>query len=275
MKKIILFLIFLIPFCPLYSQDSEIGTKIFETYEDSVVFLTDALFFSSKDVKNPEIFNKIEKKYDFKILNDYFSLKSGTAFFITKDGYLITNNHVVDMQNIDKVKNEIYDDLINKFFSKLVNSVITSDEYGILKTDLKNLIKNSKFEYRALVNNKDNYTVKLLSTSKELDLALLRIDEGNKFKPVPIGDSDVLKVGNSVMAVGYPVPGELFYAVKDFKSSMSLGIVSAIRTDNWGIQHTSSISPGNSGGPLFNKQGEVVGVNVGAVTTGNDLNTVS
>lgn len=122
-----------------------------------------------------------------------------------------------------------------------------------------------------MVRNKDNYLLDLLASSKDLDIALLKTTEpAGDCKPILLGDSDELKVGQSVFAIGYPVP-DAFAMFKDFKSSMTRGSVSAIRSDTWGIQHTASISPGNSGGPLLNNNGELIGVNVGAITAGNNI----
>lgn len=266
------FFILLLTLCliPLFSENIEKEALIFERYESSVVYIYQSLYFDSKHVSKPEVFNRIEEKYEIKILDKHFSLASGTGFFITKDGHLITNHHVVDASKLNELKDNIYKVMLDEFFSKIPYSVISDSEYDLLKSDLRTLLNKALFEYRILYNNDEEFTAKLLKSDKDLDLALLKVDD-KSFTPAPLGDSELLKVGNFIMAIGYPVPSSLFHAVKDFKSTMTSGRVSAIRSDTWGIQHTSAISPGNSGGPLFNRDGEVIGINVGAVTTGNDL----
>lgn len=270
-KILILSMLILFSLQQISSEELEKEAVIFEKYEESVVYITQSLYFNSKNVENFELFERVEDKYKVTILDNNFTLSSGTGFFITGDGYILTNHHVTARDKLAEIKRNMYKSLINDFFSKIPESVISSSEYDRLKADLKELVYNSEFSYQILVNNSDSFEAKLLKSDADLDVALLKVNSEESFKPIPLGDSDSLKVGNFVMAIGYPVPSSLFHAVKDFKSSMTSGRVSAIRTDNWGIQHTSSISPGNSGGPLFNSSGEIIGINVGAVTTGNDL----
>ena len=106
---------------------------------------------------------------------------------------------------------------------------------------------------------KRNYdNVKIVATGGNLDLALLKIEgqeEGFKFPFVTLGDTPDLKQGQRVFAIGSPL---------GLERSVSEGIVSLrnrIISDRLHIQTTAEISPGNSGGPLFNYKGEVVGVN--------------
>ena len=104
--------------------------------------------------------------------------------------------------------------------------------------------------------NFDN--IKIVATGGNLDLALLKIEgeeDGFKFPFVILGDSPDLKQGERVFAIGSPL---------GLERSVSEGIVSLrnrIISDRLHIQTTAEISPGNSGGPLFNYKGEVVGVN--------------
>ena len=110
--------------------------------------------------------------------------------------------------------------------------------------------------------NFDN--VKIVATGGNLDLALLKIEgeeDGFKFPFVILGDSPDLKQGERVFAIGSPL---------GLERSVSEGIVSLrnrIISDRLHIQTTAEISPGNSGGPLFNYKGEVVGVNNMKVVT--------
>ncbi len=106
--------------------------------------------------------------------------------------------------------------------------------------------------------NKVNYEhVSIVATSPEIDLALLKIRnlQGRELKSVPLGDSSQLRRGQAVFAIGNPM---------GLERTVSQGIVSLknrlIRGRLY-IQATAQISPGNSGGPLFNLKGEVVGVN--------------
>ena len=100
--------------------------------------------------------------------------------------------------------------------------------------------------------------VRILATDGLLDLALLKIEDAGdeKFPTVPLGHSEHLRQGVQVVAVGSPM---------GLERSVSTGIVSLRNRYNKNggllVQTTAQISPGNSGGPLFNMHGEVVGVN--------------
>ena len=107
------------------------------------------------------------------------------------------------------------------------------------------------------LNDKRELEAKLIGSDASNDIALLKIKVKN-LKPVKIGNSKKLKVGQWVLAIGSPF---------GFESTVTAGIVSAIGrslpNDNYVpfIQTDVAINPGNSGGPLFNLQGEVVGIN--------------
>ncbi|HEX5382556.1 MAG TPA: Do family serine endopeptidase [Acinetobacter sp.] len=135
----------------------------------------------------------------------------GSAFFISKDGYLLTNHHVVE--NASKVT----------------------------------IMMNDRRELDATVIGSDERT----------DVALLKV-KGTQFPALTTGNVDQLKVGEPVLAIGSPF---------GFDYSASAGIVSAKMRNMMGetsvpfIQTDVALNPGNSGGPLFNQRGEVVGVN--------------
>ena len=115
---------------------------------------------------------------------------------------------------------------------------------------------NGSKEYKATVVGKDPY----------MDLAVLQIDTKDKFKPVVFGDSDKSRVGDWVIAIGNPF---------GFGGTVTSGIISArnrdiglTRYDDL-IQTDASINQGNSGGPLFNLKGEVVGINTAIIAPGS------
>ena len=105
--------------------------------------------------------------------------------------------------------------------------------------------------------------VMLLAEDARLDLAVLRIDTDKELKTTTLADSDLIEVGERVVAIGNPLG--LDYTMTD-------GLISARRVwrDRNMIQISAPLSPGNSGGPLFNMRGEVIGVNTAAL--GNAFN---
>lgn len=105
------------------------------------------------------------------------------------------------------------------------------------------------------LNNGKEYTATVVGADKRTDLALLKI-ESKELQPLKMGNSDGLKKGQWVLAIGSPY---------DLESTVTAGIVSAINRDTGDylpfIQTDVAINPGNSGGPLIDLQGRVIGVN--------------
>ena len=110
-------------------------------------------------------------------------------------------------------------------------------------------------------NDPRSYTAKVVGRAVPYDVALIKVEApGKKFSPMTLGDSDGIKVGQKAVAMGNPFG-------LDF--SVTAGIISATGRDFRGsdnlaqnvIQHDAAVNPGNSGGPLLNSQGEVVGIN--------------
>ena len=118
-----------------------------------------------------------------------------------------------------------------------------------------------------LSNNKE-YDAKLVGRDPKTDLALIKIKKSSDFRPLPLGNSDKLKVGSWVVAIGSPF---------GLEQTVTAGIVSAKGRiigsgpfDDF-IQTDASINPGNSGGPLINMNGEVVGINTAIVASGQGI----
>lgn len=102
------------------------------------------------------------------------------------------------------------------------------------------------------------YPAKLVGMTDKADMALLHVDAGHRLPSVPFGDSDKMRVGDSVIAIGSPF---------GFDNSVTRGILSAVNRDIMEspfddyLQTDAAINHGNSGGPLFNMAGEVIGMN--------------
>ena len=148
---------------------------------------------------------------------EHKEVQGGTGFIISEDGYVVTNNHVIE--GADKIE--------------------------------------------VRINNKEKYAAKLVGKDPATDLALLKIDVKQRLTPLPLGDSDRVRVGEWVMAIGDPL---------NFDKTVTVGVVSAkdrsgltadaaTRSFENYIQTDAAINFGNSGGPLLNTNGEVVGIN--------------
>jgi S1-C subfamily serine protease len=155
----------------------------------------------------------------------------GSGFIISADGLIISNRHVVDFEDAT---------------------------------------------YNVLTNDGKEYEVQQIYRDPLNDLAILKIN-ANNLKPLPLGNSSQLKLGQTAIAIGTPL-GE-------FQNSVTTGIISGVgrgisagspfegfveKLDNV-IQTDAAISPGNSGGPLLNSNGEVIGVNTAVSAEGQNI----
>ena len=145
---------------------------------------------------------------------------SGSGVIISSEGYIVTNNHVIEDAS----------------------------------------------EIEVILNDNTKYTAKLVGADPSTDIAVLKI-EGTGFQPIPIGNSDNLRIGEWVLAVGNPF---------NLTSTVTAGIVSAkarninllsdrtqqnvVPIESF-IQTDAAVNPGNSGGALVNTKGELVGIN--------------
>ena len=130
------------------------------------------------------------------------------------------------------------------------------DEKGIVITN-NHVIKGAEDVF-VRVNGEKNIKAKVIGADPGMDLAVLQIESDQKFTPVKFGDSDTARIGDWVIAIGNPF---------GLGGTVTAGIISArnrsiglSRYEDY-IQTDASINQGNSGGPLFNMDGDVVGIN--------------
>jgi serine protease Do len=146
----------------------------------------------------------------------------GSGFIIDKDGYIVTNNHVIADADQIKVK----------------------------------------------LNSGKEYDAKIIGRDPSTDIALIKIKADSNYSIVNLGNSDALRVGEWVVAIGSPF---------GLEHTVTAGIVSAKgRVIGSGpyddfIQTDASINPGNSGGPLINMKGNVVGINTAIIAGGQGI----
>ena len=141
-------------------------------------------------------------------------------------------------------------------------------EDGLIVTN-KHVVLDKDAEYTVLTNNGEKYDAKVIARDPIQDIAILKID-ATGLSPVKLGDSDSLKLGQTAIAIGN--------ALGEFRNTVSVGVISglarSITASGAGgfveriedvIQTDSAINQGNSGGPLLNLWGEVIGVNTAVV----------
>ena len=168
-----------------------------------------------------------ESASPFGLPDDGTGIATGSGFVLDKDGYILTNAHVVD----------------------------GAKEAGVRFTEESSLVE-----------------AEIIGTDLSTDLAVLKVDpdDAPKLTPLKLGDSTKLRVGDPVIAIGNPF---------GYDRTVTTGIVSALQRqisapnnfqiDNV-IQTDASVNPGNSGGPLIDARGEVVGINSQIATGGSN-----
>lgn len=149
---------------------------------------------------------------------------------------------------------------------KSLGSGFIIDSGGYIVTN-NHVVENAD-EIKVKLANGKEFDAKIIGRDSKTDLALIKISGSGDLQPLKMGDSEALKVGSWVVAVGSPF---------GLEQTVTAGIVSAKgRTigagpyDNF-IQTDASINPGNSGGPLINTKGEVVGINTAIVASGQGI----
>ncbi|MGB0892046.1 MAG: trypsin-like peptidase domain-containing protein [Flavobacteriaceae bacterium] len=184
-------------------------TNFTEAAEKTVNAVVHVKNTSIKTQKDPWGFfygrNNGQKKYE--------QVGTGSGVIISSDGFIITNNHVIDGAS----------------------------------------------DIEITLNDKKKYKADLIGADATNDIALLKISSDEKFPFIPYGNSDNIKVGEWVLAVGNPY---------NLKSTVTAGIISAKGRDLEGnsnidsfIQTDAAVNPGNSGGALVNTRGELIGIN--------------
>lgn len=160
---------------------------------------------------------------------------TGTGFIISDDGYIVTNAHVV------------YDEKYNA---------------------------GQAYEVSVLFSDETEHEANIVAYDPETDIAVLKVDEKG-LKPAILGDSDELRVGELVIAVGNPLGFDLF-------GTVTSGIVSALNRKidinekkMSLIQTDAAINSGNSGGPLLNSCGQVIGINSAKMSSSYSSNIAS
>lgn len=147
-----------------------------------------------------------------------------------------------------------------------IGSGFIVDSEGLIVTN-KHVVADAEAEYKVITKDNEEYEVEKIFRDPTLDLSILKINAGG-LKPVVLGDSDELKVGQFVIAIGT--------ALGEFRNTVTTGVISGLGRgitagDPYGgyaeqlenvIQTDAAINPGNSGGPLLDSLGQVVGVNV-------------
>lgn len=255
---------------PCFAESKALN-DLFQTQKSAVFLVTQGVYLDSSKIGQRDLFRGIETGSGKKILDEYIPVSSGTGFLISADGYLITAAHVIKPMGTD-VKFEAAQMSFLQFLSKnLAPGYLSKAQLKRATAEYLDFAKKSPIAVSVKAVSGREYLATIVAQDTALDLALLKIDLGETVEPIRVREASALKEGDSVYTIGYPLQILMDKFLDDFKPTLTNGIVSAMRTDNWDIQHTASISPGNSGGPLFSQDGSLVGINVGMLNNANSV----
>ena len=238
MSKILssLFILFIITFSTLSQSHPSSFADLVENLSPAVVSIASTTIVENNNSQNQMPQFPEGSPFD-EFFKDYFENERrnspsqrpitglGSGFIISKDGIIVTNNHVIE----------------------------GADEITVI------------------MSNQKEFTAELLGRDPKADLAVLKIDPGTTIlTAVEWGDSESMRVGDWSIAIGNPL---------NLGGTVTAGIISAISRDLRGsgpyvkfLQTDASINRGNSGGPLFNIEGKVIGINTAIISqTGGSI----
>ena len=178
--------------------------------------------FKSPFGKDDPFHDFFDKFFDEQHPRDFKQRSLGSGFIIDGEGYIVTNNHVIE--NADKIE--------------------------------------------VILKDKEEFNAEIVGRDPNTDLALIKVKAKRDFPVLKFGDSDALKIGQWVVAIGNPFG--LGHTVTAGIVSAKGRVIGSGPYDDF-IQTDASINPGNSGGPLLSLNGEVIGINTAIIAGGQGI----
>ena len=195
---------------------------------------------------------KLFQTFNLNYLLIIFLTFSATWYFISNDNNKLVSaseKSISSVVTISSTNNQTYSSNKNGMGSGVIFS-----EDGYIVTNL-HILSGNNIDVK--LNNGKNYSASIIGIDKNADIAVLKISTDDHLVPINFADSDNLKVGDKVLAIGNP------YGIG---TSVSSGIISATGRDYGNpylqlIQTDAAINPGNSGGAFINENGNLIGIN--------------
>lgn len=256
----------------LAAQDSR---DLYPRVAPQVLYLRHELKADASRSKQVELWKRFEAAVETTFLDSFQVVASGSGFFVDDQGRAMTNRHVVQVTDLESLRSGLLGNLDRTVEN--LDSRFSPADRAALKADARLVIRFDSYRFSAWTGTQFLGEVKVLATTspKEVDLALVRV-EGVHSVPLPLALVDAVgssMVGRGVSSFGYPLGDSLDSMFKERVVTMNKGAVSAFRGNELlDLQHTAAISGGNSGGPLVDDAGRVVGVNTALIAgKGNSL----
>lgn len=251
-------------------------TKKLFFYIVLIIFVINLVVLYSPTVRNSYLglLHKAQKSSELKTLTEPFAYNDTDqkVVYVDEEDAVINVVEKSSPSVVSVVKNDVYyDDKSGpvKEANSIGTGFIINGKDGIVLTN-KHVVDDASSSYSIILNDgKTKYEVTQIARDPVNDFSILKVDlEGATIKELTLANSDNIKIGQSVVAIGN--------ALGEFGNSVTKGIVSGLNRgifassgyfgdseflDNV-IQTDAALNPGNSGGPLLNLQGEVIGINV-------------
>lgn len=198
----------------------------------------------------------------------------------------VTDDEALVIDVVSDVKDSVVSIAVSELVYSAEDGVVDStdnigtgfivDKGGLIITN-QHVVSDMESDYKVITSSGDEYDVVKIERDDVNDIALLKID-ATDLKPVILGNSDDLVVGQTVIAIGTPLG--------DYAGTVTTGIISGLDRDvttsaSWFgdsekdyenvIQTDAAVNPGNSGGPLLNTSGEVIGINFATTTNADNI----
>ena len=235
---------------------------------------------------NPKLKNPVDQKQDVQVIKEKVVAEDSIIINMVEKSSpavvsIIISKDISKMRNLFQSPfNDFFDpfgDLFNNNGNQTDQNVPTEktkigggtgffiNSTGMIVTN-RHVVEDTRADYLVITSDGKEYPAKVLARDPIRDFAVIKI-EGDNFPVLETGDSDALKVGQTVIAIGN--------SLGEFSNTVSKGIISGLKRNlvagsGFGqtekltniIQTDAAINPGNSGGPLLNINGQIVGINV-------------
>lgn len=266
----------------------QLAASIKEQLEASGSFTND-LFWSAYIKAFSQNIDKYMMRGTEKISKELNTTMVGSGFIVTPDGYVITNAHVVD-ENDESTKQSFAEQAFQEILEADINDLqktmgrkMTEDERNDLTAANSWYFSQTlevgriQKEFSAVlgISGKKgkiepmNIPAKLVTKGAPIpgkDVAILKLQQKHEYPTIRVGDDKEMRVGDQVFALGYPAVATFHPLISEesiSEATLTRGLVSAKKNmkDGWEVLQTdASITHGNSGGPVMNEYGEVIGL---------------